>query len=68
MASSLSGQLQAGQHVGIKALELPHAGEPPSPIALRVGGVPELPRRPQADCDLCDDVPCANGIANELVS
>ena len=58
MASSLSCRLQAGQHVGVKALELPNAWEAPPPIALRVRGVPELPCWPQANCDLRDDIPC----------
>ena len=36
VASSLSSRLQAGQHVGVKALELPNSREAPSSITLRV--------------------------------
>ena len=56
---SLHGCLvQAGEHVAVKALELPHAGEAPAPIPLWVGGVPQLPSWPHAHRELCDDGAC----------
>lgn len=51
---------QGGHHVAVKALELADTREAPSAIALWIGGIPQLARRPQAHSDLCDDIPCKN--------
>mmetsp|Transcript_23996 Transcript_23996/g.75113 ORF Transcript_23996/g.75113 Transcript_23996/m.75113 type:complete len:447 (-) Transcript_23996:167-1507(-) len=47
---------QAVQHVAVVALELADPREAPAAVALRVGGVPELPRGPQPHRDLSDGV------------
>ena len=53
----LCGVLKPLQHVFVEALELTHAREPPPPVSLRVGRVPQLPGRPEPDGDLGDGVP-----------
>jgi hypothetical protein len=51
MAHSISSPFEIRKHVLVIALELADAWEPPSPIALWIGGVSQLPGWAKADGD-----------------